>query len=274
MELTQHLYLKVGSDIRGPVPVNVLQNMCRKRELDGSAMFSVDGNKWLSISKLFTAKSIQQSKGKKGGGGTRQSEPRGDSPRVAPVAGKLSEIPELLKRTDRAAQILNSNFVIITYLVFAVSSIALSMSACLALRWIIPSFSPYLHIGMAVIPAILGAGVLAHSFGNVYIGFLTKLSAKERYSLAIHLPWENSSADWPLSLKKWLYCSDWLVENNSGELMPYVRVFVTGKAPETITEEVELWQNILQGNKKIADNNIGHSVRELACLERLPAWDC
>ncbi len=268
MELTQHLYLKIGSNVRGPVSANVLHNMFKNNEIDGSAMFSVDGNKWASITRLFSskaAKNVQEYSNDTG--------EQGEDPFKVNSSSSIGTcIPELLKRVNRASIILNRSFSLMTYLIFAGGSIAFSMGICLGLRFIIPSFSPLLHIAMAVVPAILMAGVAAHSFGNFYIKMLTRLSIKEKYSLAIHVPWENAPEEWCLPLTKWLYLNDWLIDSNAGDMLPYVRAFVTGVTPNTVEEEVDLWKNILQGSKKSFDPSVGRSVRELACLQRLPAW--
>lgn len=268
MELTQHLYFKVDSNVRGPVSANVLYKMFKNNEIDSSAKFSFDGSKWASITKLFTSKAAKNSLKNSGNNGKKKDE----GLKVVNASDLMSEIPELLKKADKAAETLNKTFELATYLIFALASVGMSMIISIGLRFVIPQFSALLHIAIAVVPAILAAGAIAHSFGNFYIKTLTKLSQKEKFSLAIHVPWERASAQWPSVLKKWLYCNDWLVENDSANMMPYVRAFVTGKAPVNVNEEVDLWRKVLQGNRKSFNASVGHSVRELACLERLPAW--
>ncbi len=268
MELTQHLYLKIGSNVRGPVSANVLHRMFKDKEIDSSAMFSFDGNKWASITKLFSSKAA-----KKAHESSNDTGEQGDDPLKVNTSSNVGTcIPELLKRVNRASVILNKSFSFMTYLVFAACSIVFSMGICLALRFMLPAFSPLLHIAIGVVPAILMAGVAAHFFGNFYIKTLTKLSLNEKYSLAIHVPWENAPEEWGQPLAKWLYLNDWLIDSNTGDMLPYVRAFVTGVTPNTVDDEVDLWKNILQGSKKSFDPSVGRSVRELACLQRLPAW--
>ncbi len=267
MELTQHLYLRIGSDVRGPMSASVLHKMFKEKKIDNSAMFSFDGSKWASITKLFSSKAAKEAIKDSIGGGKKNN-----GLKIINPNNNISEIPQLVSKTERASKILQKTFAPSIYLVFAMGSVAMSTLLSASLRMLFPEFSSVLHIALAIIPSMLFAAVVAHGFGNLYIRKVTGLSIKERYSLAIHMPWENAPEGWSLSLKKWLYCGDWLVENDSGDMMPYVRAFVTGKAPVTIDEEVDLWQNIMQGSKKRFEGSIGHSVRELACLERLPAW--
>ena len=271
MELTQHLYLKIGSKVRGPVSANVLYRMFKNKEIDSSAMFSFDGNKWASVTKLFSAKTRNKST-EKSENYQNNSDKIDKNFKVEAAAAANTQLPELTKKLDAAAGKLEKTFSIFTYLVFAGGSIIFSMLLSLGLRLMLPEFSPLLHIAVAVVPAILLAAVGAHTFGNYYMSFLTGLSLKEKYSLALHIPWESAPQSWSLPLKKWLYCNDWLVDNNSGNLLPYVRVFVTGKAPVNVEEEVDLWQNIMQGSRKKFEEAVGHSVRELACLQHLPMW--
>ena len=268
MELNQHLYVKIDSNVRGPVSANVLHKMFKNNEIDSTAMFSFDGSKWASITKLFSSKAAKSSLKSSGNNGKKNDE----GLKAVNTSGLMSEVPALLKKTDKAAETLSKTFEFVTYLVFALASIGMSMMISIGVRFAIPQFSALFHIAIAVVPAILIAGVIAHSFGNFYIKVLTKLSQKEKFSLALHVPWESSSAQWPVVLKKWLYCNDWLVDNDSLDIMPYVRAFVTGSAPASVDEEVDLWRKILQGNRKGFNASVGHSVRELACLERLPVW--
>ena len=271
MELTQHLYLKIGSNVRGPVSANVLHRMFKNKEIDSSAMFSFDGTKWASVTKLFSAKTRKRSAGKPENSEDNENN-ESKRVKVEAVTGSNIELPELVKRMESASGKLEKSFPVLTYLVFAGASIGFSMLLSFGLRLLLPEFSPLLHIALAVVPAILLAAVGAHIFGNRYMSFITRLTLQEKYSLALHVPWENAPQNWSPALKKWLYCNDWLVDNDSGSLLPYVRAFVTGKAPVSVAEEVELWQNIMQGSRKRFEGAVGHSVRELACLQRLPVW--
>ena len=262
MELTTHLYLKIDSDVRGPMSANVLQRMFKNNELDSSAQFSFDGNKWASITKLFSARGKE----------VKNNSNRGKKKNTKIINTNIAELPELLNKTQKASLILDKTFAPVAYMVFALSSLLLSSFGITLVQKFLPAYSALIQIGVTIVPSMLISAVFTHAFGNFFIARTTKLTKNQRYSLAVHMPWNRAPEEWSSYLKNWLYCNDWLVENDSADLLPYIRVFATGKAPETIDEEVDLWQSIMQDSKKGFDCIIGHSVRELACLEKLPAW--
>ncbi len=124
----------------------------------------------------------------------------------------------------------------------------------------------------SLLPAILFGLGAGHIFGNYFIYAMAGLNDQERRSLALHLPWNKNPKNWPKYFRRWLYCGDWLVDNFSGDFLPYVRAFVTGDAPQTIEEELELWSEFLQNSRHNFKIEVGHSIRELACVDSLPVW--
>jgi hypothetical protein len=127
----------------------------------------------------------------------------------------------------------------------------------------------------ALLPCVLGGAAISHMAGNTLLRILTGINDKERRCLALHLPWRSTPAEWPRYLRKWMYTGDWLVENFGSDLLPYVRAFITGSAPENLESELDLWAELMSGTRTGSaghDFEVGHSVREMACVQRLPSW--
>lgn len=159
--------------------------------------------------------------------------------------------------------------------VFFASTGALIGLAC-GLLYILPlSLSLEFFALAALLPCVLGGAALSHLAGNMLLRILTGLSDKERRCLALHLPWRSTPAEWPRYLRKWMYTGDWLVEDFGSDLLPYVRAFITGPAPESLETELDLWAELMSGTRAGGgghDFEVGHSVREMACVQRLPSW--
>lgn len=127
----------------------------------------------------------------------------------------------------------------------------------------------------ALLPCVLVGSAISHLAGNFFLRLLTGINDKERRCLALHLPWRSTPTEWPRYLRKWIYTGDWLVENFGGDLLPYVRAFITGSTPCDLEEELDLWAELMSGTPFGMGGHgleVGHSVREMACVQRLPSW--
>lgn len=163
-------------------------------------------------------------------------------------------------------------FPIATAVIFCLSSLCIAF-LIIAFGHLLLHDCPPLFLGLtALLPSVLLAGAIAHLAGNYLLRRFCGLDNLERRSLALHLPWNRTPSEWPAYFRRWIYCGDWLVENFSGDLLPYVRAFVTGDVPKNIEEELALWSSFMQSSRRSQEIEVGHSVRELACVDALPSW--
>lgn len=183
------------------------------------------------------------------------------------VNGLFAVMERARAGAERSAQL----FPLVTAIAFSAGSV-LSAGILITLGHFLLN-CPHLLLALgAIVPSALIAGAIAHLVGNALIRRLSGLSNMERRSLALHLPWNRTPAEWSNYYRRWIYCGDWLVDNFSGDLLPYVRAFVTGEVPQSIEEELALWNGFMQRSRNSCEMEVGHSVRELACVDALPNW--
>lgn len=269
----QHLYFKHNGTVKGPVSARILHKMFKNNEIEGNAQFSFDGESWYNISKLFTAKlkKFADKVSNVGTGKQPDKKPDKSSFKIKNKA-KIQGLSKVMEKAKKAARRLQLTFSIVTAMSFSLGSIAIGAGIISVLRIYSPSMSPLLHIAVGLVPTVLLAAAFAHQFGNFYVYRLSGITLKERHSLALHLPWNRTPKEWPKCFRRWVYCGDWLIEDFSGDLLPYVRTFITGDAPTTIEEELDLWESFMAHTRKTLDFEVGHSVREMAAVESLPKW--
>lgn len=195
-------------------------------------------------------------------------------PKIIRSGAEVSEIKQILKRTRRAAKSLNWRFGVLLAGCFVGSCIIFSMLFTLISSYFFTQIMPLYHAILVLLPSALLSAALTHLSGNWFIYWLSGLTTTSRHCLALHLPWSRAPKEWPKFFRRWIYCGDWLIENFSGDLMPYVRAFVTGEKPRSINEELMIWNELMQrtNQRQNIEWEIGHSVRELAPVDNLPAW--
>lgn len=178
----------------------------------------------------------------------------------------------IMERAKKAAPRVARAFPVVTMATFAIVSVIVAAGIILGISAAFPQTPAIFQVLISLLPSALLAAGVAHLSGNFVIYHLSGLNRTERRSLALHLPWNRTPVDWPVYYRRWVYCGDWLVNDLSGDLLPYVRAFVTGGMPASIEEELRIWSCFMQDSRRHLDFEIGHSVRELACVENLPGW--
>lgn len=178
----------------------------------------------------------------------------------------------IMERAKKAAPRVARVFPLATMATFTLVSVIVAAGIILGISAAFPQTPAIFQVLISLLPSALIAAGVAHLSGNFVIYHLSGLNRTERRSLALHLPWNRTPVDWPVYYRRWVYCGDWLVNDLSGDLLPYVRAFVTGGMPASIEEELRIWSCFMQDSRRHLDFEIGHSVRELACVENLPGW--
>lgn len=196
-------------------------------------------------------------------------------PKIIRSNADTLEIKRILKRTHRAARRLSWGFFPALGLVFLGSAAGLTLGAALALGHFFPQTHSAMRIMLAILPALLLAATLAHTAGTLAIRLISGLNHHARHCLALHLPWNRAPKEWPRYFRRWIYCGDWLIENLSGDLTPYIRAFVTGGEIHGVHAEIDIWNELMQATARGQQDitwETGHSVRELAKVDELPVW--
>lgn len=226
-------------------------------------------SRWLR--RRYAALCGRMSAGKRGYAGPRLVSAGTSADEERHVEG-INGLFVVMERARRGAERAQRIFPSVTFGIFCATSLLMALLILLCGSVLLTAFSPVLLAAVAVLPSVLIAGAAAHLAGNILLRRCSGLNGLERRSLALHLPWNRTPAEWPTYYRRWIYCGDWLVENFSGDLLPYVRAFVTGEVPQNIEEELALWNGLMQCSRNRCDMEVGHSVRELACVDALPSW--
>ena len=279
MERVSRLYMRDGKRIHEPLPLGEIAKLQAAGRIPPHAEFSVDKRKWFAYKELNKLIATSATSGKSTNDGN--SEP-GESEEIAELLPKtikagadVNELKRILKRARRAARRMAWMFIPLLAGCFASSCAVFSVVSTLAVGRFLPQISSEMQILLVFLPAALLAAAVTHLAGNWITRLLSGLNQSERHAVALHLPWSRAPKEWPKSFRRWIYCGDWLIENFSADLTPYIRAFVTGAPVRGIDQELTIWSELMQATSR-ADREInweaGHSVRELAKVDALPAW--
>ncbi len=263
MAQTAHLYLKTSQGVRGPFSAYRLHEMVRRGRISSQSEVSPDGVRWLSAGRIRGLFSP-----------VTREEPVATREGVVPVPAVRPEVKRIAAAVDKAVRPVRRYF---RWTVAAAGLGALVGSLLifqLGTRFLAPEAASIVVFGLALLPAALVGAAFGQLAGNLLIRALTRISDPERRCLALHVPWSRAPGRWPTCLRNWIYGGDWLRTTERDILLPYVRAFVTGEAPRTIEEELALWSELLAqtANRNVNGLEVGHAVRDLASLERLPDW--
>ncbi len=252
-------YLKTERGVLGPLAAEKIVEMLASRIITAQTPVSQDGLHWQKAESFNPAPTPENNP---------DSAPEKALP-VQPARPELRGIVSLLERSLRSL-----------HLVFPLCSLAGGLAATIAtfaladgLNQLLGLELPaWLALGIICPPLLLAALGGGHLTGNLVLRLWTRLGPAERVCLALHLPWNRVPAHWPQYLVNWLYTGDWLKRQERDEMLPYMRAFVTGGAPATIEEELRIWSELTRRGSFRGEFEIGQSVRELACMDRLPGW--
>ncbi len=273
MSRVLHLYVKTDRGVRGPLSVRTLRQMVEAGLINAGSEVSLDGSKWIAARSL---KGLLEAS-RRALPATPQKEMsmrKGAARRNESISATIPELRRILSQVQRAVKVMPYAFTLSIWASFALTAVGSAVGLFMLGQMLAPAAAAALIVIAVLIPALLVAAAVAHGAGNFALRLMTGLSAPERRCLALHLPWSRTPGYWPRYLRKWIYCGDWLVDRFSHDLLPYVRAFVTGDAPATIEEELETWVELMNSTRASCAHEIevGKSVRELACVEKLPAW--
>ncbi len=147
------------------------------------------------------------------------------------------------------------------------------MAGLTALLAVFFPYVPQTYLACFTIPPALLAGVASGQFGgNCFLHFQFGIDQETRRGFATRLTLAHVPEDWPLQVKKWLFTGDWLKSPIYDPRLPYVRIFVSGKAPATCAEEDCLWREI---HHKVSGDSLweaGANYREISYPQQLPSW--
>lgn len=135
-----------------------------------------------------------------------------------------------------------------------------------------PDVSPYYLAAAVMLPSMLTGAATGQMGGNLFLRLRYGLDDATRRGFATRLSLGRCPADWPASLKRWLFTGDWLGSPDYDMRLPYVRIYIEGDAPATCREEDELWREI---HGEISGDSLweaGTNIREISYPSELPSW--
>ncbi len=263
MARAAHLFFKTAHGINGPVSAYRLQELVRRGMITVTTQVSPDGLKWLDAGRIRGLFTNTQAKGVVS---------RGENP--IPIHGARPELKRIARAADGAVKRISRVFP-----VSVIAAVTLGLLACtpvfyFAARMVASRTSTVVLLFGAFLPAILLAAAAGQAAGNAILARMSGMTHADRRYLALHVPWSRAPGRWPGYFRNWIYGGDWLVDIQNEDIMPYVRVFVTGEVPASIDEEIGLWSQVLAYAPCRGRDGLetGHAVRELASVDRLPDW--
>lgn len=250
------VYLRDNGHAYGRVSLAHVMEWMRSGQVTETAEVSLDSTRWMPISQLM-----------------QQSAARAESGQSGETADPTRpELRRILRRIQGCVRTLPRLFGGVVGAVFCGAGTA----AFTLTMWLVSMFheSLLVMVAVAAVPGLLIGMALGHVAGNITLRRYTGLTKLERRCLALHLPWCRTPKYWPEYLRRWIYNGDWLIDAQSYQLLPYVRAFITGKTPQTIEEELQIWNELMARTRKSAspELEVGQSIRELACVAKLPEW--
>lgn len=287
MQKATEVYMRERDQVRGPLELRIVRLMLESGQLPPQLEFSFDRQRWLGARELAARlraagaatpapAPIPTPAGMDPEPGSSVSEEIAALlPKIIRSGADTKTITRILKRARRAAWRLKWLFPPLVVGSFLSVGAGLGWLGAAGARLVLPDVAPAMAWGMAALPAALLAATFTHGFGNLAIRALSGLGRQSRQCLALHLPWNRAPREWPKFFRRWIYCGDWMIESSASALTPYIRAFVTGPELRGIDDELAIWNELMQGaarGRQMESWETGHSVRELAKVDALPAW--
>lgn len=134
-------------------------------------------------------------------------------------------------------------------------------------------YAPPAYLAVFIMPPgmLVGAAV-GQLAGNYFMRTWFGIDEETRRGFATRLTLGRTPEGWPLLVKRWLFTGDWLKSPVFDPRLPYVRIFVSGAAPESCAEEDALWREI---HCRVSGDSLweaGANHREISYPQELPGW--
>lgn len=261
MTRTAQLYVKDSGSVLGPFSSKSIHEMVTTGLIQPETAVSPDGDRWVlakSIKGLFQRPGLTP-----------------PAPSVLQASHTMRD--HLRNCLTRIEKRLNELPLVFHSAVMGATVLGMCASGT-AIYTIAETVSPYPRAWVLTLltlpPALLVGFIAGHVAGKLALQFEAGFTPAERRCLALHVPWSRVPERWPPYLKNWIYGGDWLHGLKMDDVMPYVRVFLTGPVPESLEEEVAIWEELTHASCGAFNGEleVGRSARELAMIGHLPDW--